>query len=213
MPASSSVTLYRYSPATLDRETLQYLLVGRQKLAESLLEEIDQASGSGTPRFFLLVGPRGIGKSHLMTLLYQRIRDDLAERIIPVKLAEEEYSIFRASDFFLRILEEMGIGIADVIALKEDRLVRDVAVDTLKEIASTEGKLITIFVENLHEHFNQMDKHEIQALRAIFQQTNAFSVVASAPSVFPGVSDHDEPFTISSGSFISRNSNALKSKS
>ena len=77
MPASSSVTLYRYSPATLDRETLQYLLVGRQKLAESLLEEIDQASGSGTPRFFLLVGPRGIGKSHLMTLFYQRIRDDL----------------------------------------------------------------------------------------------------------------------------------------
>lgn len=194
MPASSSVTLYRYSPATLDRETLQYLLVGRQKLAESLLEEIDQASGSGTPRFFLLVGPRGIGKSHLMTLLYQRIRDDLAERIIPVKLAEEEYSIFRASDFFLRVLEEMGIGIADVIALEEDRLVRDVAVDMLKEIASTEGKQITIFVENLHEHFNQMDKHEIRALRAIFQQTNAFSVVASASSVFPGVSDHDEPF-------------------
>lgn len=194
MPASSSVTLCRYSPATLDRETLQYLLVGRQKLAESLLEEIDQASGSGTPRFFLLVGPRGIGKSHLMTLLYQRIRDDLAERIIPVKLAEEEYSIFRASDFFLRVLEEMGIGIADVIALEEDRLVRDVAVDMLKEIASTEGKQITIFVENLHEHFNQMDKHEIRALRAIFQQTNAFSVVASASSVFPGVSDHDEPF-------------------
>ena len=194
MPASSNVILYRYSPATLDRETLQYLLVGRQKLAESLLEEIDQASGSGTPRFFLLVGPRGIGKSHLMTLLYQRMHDDLAERIIPVKLAEEEYSIFRASDFFLRILEEMGIGIADVIALEEDRLVRDVAVDMLKEIASTEGKQIAIFVENLHELFKQMDKREIQALRSIFQQTNTFSVVASAPSVFPGVSDHDEPF-------------------
>ena len=194
MPASSSVTLYRYSPGTLDRETLQYLLVGRQKLAESLLEEIDQASGSGTPRFFLLVGPRGIGKSHLMALLYHRIRDDLSERIIPVKLAEEEYSIFRASDFFLRVLEEMGISIADVTALKEDRLVRDVAVDMLGEIASTEGKQIAIFVENLHELFNQMDKREIRVLRSIFQQTNVFSVFASAPLIFPGVSDHDEPF-------------------
>jgi len=194
MPASSSVTLYRHSPGTLDRETLQYLIVGRQKLAESLFEEMNQASGSGTPRFFLLVGPRGIGKSHLMALLYHRIRDDLSARIIPVKLAEEEYSIFRASDFFLRILDEMRISIADVVALEEDRMVRDVAVDMLKQIASTEGKQIVIFVENMHELFNQMDKQEIQALRSIFQQTNLFSVFASAPLVFPGVSVHDEPF-------------------
>ncbi len=194
MPTSSSVTFYRYFPETLDKETLQYLLVGRQKLLDSLLKEVDQASQSGTPRFFLLVGPRGIGKSHLMTLLYHRVSDELSEQMIPVKLAEEEYSIFRASDFFLRLLEEMKIGISDVIALEEDRLIRDVAVDKLKEVASAEGKQIAIFVENLHELFKQMDKREIQALRSIFQQTNVFSVFASAPLIFPDVSDHDEPF-------------------
>ena len=87
----------------------------------------------------------------------------------------------------------MGIGIAMYCA-EEDRLVRDVAVDMLKEIVSTEGKQIAIFVENLQELFNQMDKREIRVLRSIFQQTNVFSVFASAPLIFPGVSDHDEPF-------------------
>ncbi|NLM29361.1 MAG: MarR family transcriptional regulator [Methanomicrobiales archaeon] len=192
MPAPASVALHQYSPGALDRETLQYLLVGRQKLAESLFEEIDQAAGGGTPRFFLLIGPRGTGKSHLMALLYEQVRDDLSGRAIPVKLGEEEYSIFRASDFFLRVLEDMGACVANVAG--DDQLVRDVAVDTLREIASRENRQIVIFVENIHELFTQMDRCEIQALRSVFQQTNIFSVIASAPQIFPGVSDHDEPF-------------------
>ena len=193
MPAPSNVTLYRYLPATLDRETLQYLLVGRQNLLDTLFKGLGEASRSKTSRFFLLIGLRGAGKSHLMALLYHKTLDDLFGRIIPVMLGEE-YSIFRASDFFLRILEEIGVDTADVVALGDDRQIRDVAVDKLKEIASAEGKQIAVFVENVHELFNQMDVREIQALRSIFQQTDIFSVIASASSVFPGISDHDEPF-------------------
>ncbi len=194
MPMPSSVTFYRYFPETLDKETLRYLLVGRQKILDELIKEAEQTSQSGTPRFILLVGPRGIGKSHLMTLLYHRVRDELSGGIIPVKLAEEEYSIFRASDFFLRILEEMNVGTSDVIALEDDRAIRDAAVEKLKEAASTEGKRIVIFVENVHELFKQMDKQEIRVLRSVFQRTDTFSVFASAPLIFPGVADHDEPF-------------------
>lgn len=57
---------YRYFPAALAGETLRHLLVGRQEIFESLFDEADRASASRTPRFFLLVGDRGAGKSHLM---------------------------------------------------------------------------------------------------------------------------------------------------
>jgi hypothetical protein len=192
MPTSGSTAVYRYFPGALDKETLQYLLVGRENLLEEMLEELDRPSGSGTPRFFLLTGSHGAGKSHLLSLLYHRVRDDLSGRIIPVKLAEEEYSIFRASDFFLRVLEEMGVDTSEIVALDEDHLIRDAAVDTLAEAAT--GRQIAVFADNVHELFNQMDKSEIRALRSIFQRTDLFSVVASAPSLFPGISDHDEPF-------------------
>lgn len=183
---------YRYFPAAQDRETLEHLLVGRQELLESLFNEADRASVSKTPRFFLLVGPRGAGKSHLMSLLHHRIRDELSDRVIPVCLAGEEYSIFRASDFFLRVLAEMEVETRDVAALNEDSLVREAAVERIA--ASAGERQVVAFVENIHEIFGQMDRREVRALRSVFQRTDDLSVIASAPSLFPGVLDHDEPF-------------------
>lgn len=191
-PSPGSTAACCHSPGALDDETLRYLLVGRENLLGEMLEELDQASRSGTPRFFLLTGSHGAGKSHLLSLLYHRVQGELSGQVIPVRLAEEEYSIFRASDFFLRVLEEMGIDTSTIAALDDDPLVRDAAVDTLAEAAG--GRRIAVFADNLHELFNQMDRNEIRALRSIFQRTDLFSVIASAPSLFPGVADHDEPF-------------------
>lgn len=183
---------YRYFPAALEGETLEHLLVGRQELLESLFDEADRASASKTPRFFLLVGPRGAGKSHLMSLLCRRIRDELSDRMIPVNLAGEEYSIFRASDFFLRVLAGMGVETSDVAALGEDSLVREAAVERIA--ASAGERQVVMFVENIHEVFSQMERREVRALRSVFQRTDNLSVIASAPSLFPGVLDHEEPF-------------------
>ncbi|WP_332449728.1 AAA family ATPase [Methanoculleus sp.] len=183
---------YRYFPAALEKETLRHLLVGRQELLESLFDEADRAFASRTPRFFLLVGSRGAGKSHLMSLLCRRIRDELSGRVIPVNLAGEEYSIFRASDFFLRVLAGMGVETADVAALGEDSLVREAAVE--KITASAGERQVVVFVENIHEVFSQMERREVRALRSVFQRTDNLSVIASAPSLFPGVLDHEEPF-------------------
>ena len=183
---------YRYFPAAIERETLQHLLVGRQELLESLFDEMDLASGSGTPRFFLLVGDRGAGKSHLMSLLCHRMLDELSGRVIPVNLAGGEYSIFRASDFFLLVLAGMGVETSDVAAFGEDSLVSEVAVERIA--ASAGERQVVVFVVNIHEVFSQMDRREIRALRAIFQRRDVLSVIASASSLFPGILDHDEPF-------------------
>ena len=106
MATSSNIIFYRFSPENMDKTTLEKLLVGRQKLLESLFKEIENAARKQTPRFYLIVGPRGIGKSHFLVLLYYEIQNKLGSLLIPIKLAEEEYSVFRASDLLLRILEE-----------------------------------------------------------------------------------------------------------
>ncbi len=183
---------YRSFPAALEKETLEHLLVGRQELLESLFDEVNRASRSGTPRFFLLVGDRGAGKSHLMSLLCRRILDELSGRVIPVDLAGEEYSIFRASDFFLRVLAGMGVETSGVAALGEDSMVREAAVERIA--ASAGERQVVVFVENIHEVFSQMEGREVRALRSVFQRTDNLSVIASAPSLFPGVLDHEEPF-------------------
>ncbi|PXF53543.1 MAG: hypothetical protein C4B56_01325 [Candidatus Methanophagaceae archaeon] len=60
-----------------------------------------------TPRYYLLVGSRGVGKTHFITLLYYNIKERI-ENSLPIKLSEEEFSIYRVSDLLLRVLEMTG---------------------------------------------------------------------------------------------------------
>ncbi len=194
MAMSSDIIFYRYSPENMSEDILRKLFVGREKLLEDLVKEIGNAAENKTPRFYLVVGARGIGKSHFLTLLYYEIEHKFPSLLIPVKLAEEEYSIYRASDLFVRILEEYSKDTSDILSLEEEDEILHAAVEQLKLISRKDGKRFIIFVENLHELFKQLEKEELQKLRSIFQKNDIFSLVATAPLIFPSLSEHDEPF-------------------
>ncbi len=194
MAITSDLILYRYSPENMDEAILRKLFVGREKLLKSMVKEIENAARNKTPRFYLIVGPRGIGKSHFLVLLYHEIKSKLGSLLIPIKLREEEYSVYRASDLFLRILEEKKEDTKEILSLANEDEILHAAIEKLKIISKRDGKRYIIFIENLHELFKQLDLKELQKLRSIFQKYDFFSVVASAPMIFPGISDHDEPF-------------------
>jgi len=194
MAESSDVVFYRYSPELMPEDVLRKLFVGRGKLLESLFEELKSAAEKKTPRFYLIVGPRGIGKSHFLVLLYYEIKNKLGSLLIPIKLAEEEYSVFRASDLLLRLLEEQSVETSDILALGGEDEILHAALEKLIQLSEEAGRTYLIFIENLHELFRQFDTAELQKLRSIFQRYDIFSVVASSPMIFPGISEHDEPF-------------------
>lgn len=202
MAMSTDIIFYRYSPENMSEDILRKLFVGREKLLEDLVKEIGNAAKNKTPRFYLVVGPRGIGKSHFLTLLYYEIEHKLPSLLIPVKLAEEEYSVYRASDLFVRILEEYfekyskgtPEDISDILSLEQEDEILYATVEKLKDISRKDGKRFIIFVENLHELFKQLEKEELHKLRSIFQKNDIFSIVATAPLIFPSLSGHDEPF-------------------
>ncbi|CAG0949156.1 MAG: hypothetical protein MPEBLZ_00269 [Candidatus Methanoperedens nitroreducens] len=194
MATTNDLILYRYSPENMPQEILRKLFVGREKLLKSMVKEIENAARKKTPRFLLIVGPRGIGKSHFLVLLFHEINNRFGSFLIPIKLREEEYSVYRASDLFLRILEEKKENTKEILSLANEDEILHAAIEKLKLISKRDGKRYIIFIENLHELFKQLDTHELQKLRAIFQKNDFFSVVASAPMIFPGISEHDEPF-------------------
>jgi len=194
MQASTNVIFFRFSPENMSEDTLRQLLTGKEKFLEQLVSEIAKSVANKTPRYLLIVGPRGIGKSHIMMLLYYEIKKQLSTQLIPIKFAEEEYSIFRASDLFLRALEERPFDTTQIRSLKDENLILDAAVEQLKLLAKKENKHYIFFIENLHIVFGQLEKNELQTLRSIYQKNKIFSVVASAPITFEGISEHDEPF-------------------
>jgi tetratricopeptide (TPR) repeat protein len=187
----SDVVFYRFQPDAMDQETRERLFKGkkRKELRKRLIREIKTAVKNQTPRYYLIFGPRGVGKTHFVTLLYCDVKEQVANSQ-PVKFSEEEFSLYRVSHLLLRLLEMLGIDVSAFERMSEDEIVV-AALDELK----SRNKMIVLFLENLNQLLGeQMDKSEVQRLRSIFQTENIFTVVTTAPLMFPEVSKHEEPF-------------------
>ncbi|MEA2075479.1 MAG: tetratricopeptide repeat protein [Euryarchaeota archaeon] len=190
----SDVVFYRFQPDAMDRGTLERLFTGKKRktLMKKLTKEIKTSVKNRTPRYYLIFGPRGVGKTHFVTLLYCDVEEQIGSAL-PVKLSEEEFSIYRVSDLLLRILElskDREIDLSKFKRMSED----EVVVAALEELKST-GKMVVLFMENLNQILGeQMSKQEMQKLRSVFQTENIFTVVTTAPLIFPQVSEHEEPF-------------------
>lgn len=76
---------------------------GRDKLLSSLLTGIEQESRQSEHR--LLIGPRGIGKSHIIALLHHKIKSSsrLMTKWLPVSLPEEAAGIITLRDFMEKV--------------------------------------------------------------------------------------------------------------
>ena len=187
----AEVVLYRFQPDAMEKEMLDRLLIGRNRrdLLKKMTREIEEAVKNRTPRYYLLVGSRGVGKTHFITLLYHNIKERI-ENSLPIKLSEEEFSIYRVSDLLLRVLEMTGGERINFEDMTDDEVVIG-ALDALK----SKGKMIVLFLENLNQILGeQMSKKEAKRLRSIFQTENMFTVVTTSPLMFPQVSKHEEPF-------------------
>jgi len=101
--------LSRFTPSSMTHEALESIFVQRHKLAEYLVELIRESALTPAKHYTLLIGPRGIGKTHLVSLIYHRVRqrEDLRERLLIAWLREEEWGVTSYLDLLLSILRAL----------------------------------------------------------------------------------------------------------
>jgi hypothetical protein len=99
----------RFTPSLMKHEDLEEIFVQRHKLAQNIVELIRNSAITPSKHHTLLIGPRGIGKTHLVSLVYYRIRemDDLGDRLLIAWLREEEWGITSFLDLLLRIFRAL----------------------------------------------------------------------------------------------------------
>jgi chromosomal replication initiation ATPase DnaA len=104
-----------FSPAAMPSKFLEDTFVQRESLAERLVDVFEESADRRSKHNVLLVGPRGIGKSHLLSVVYHRLKgkDDLARRLCIAYLREDEWGINSFLDLLVRTLraafEEQGL--------------------------------------------------------------------------------------------------------
>jgi tetratricopeptide (TPR) repeat protein len=216
--------LLSYSPSHTEIPVLERLTTGaaRHRLIETLVEAVRAEVGREAHQHQLLIGSRGSGKTHALTLVGNRLRTDpeLQSCVLPIVLAEEEVASHPA-DLMRKVLEKLAATLeaqqgltgrdaalresrATLAALRserDDEQALGMAVGTLEAASSSLGRLLVLVIENLDMLFyagqslSRRTAVEGQwGLRRALLEARGLLVLGAAPSLFGEVTNPNAPF-------------------
>ncbi|MEG4007001.1 tetratricopeptide repeat protein [Microcoleus sp. Pol11C1] len=195
----------RFTPSLMSPETLEAILVQRHALAERLVELIRVSALTDNKHFQLLIGPRGIGKTHLVSLIYHRIvkMEDLRDKLLIAWLQEEEWGI--AS--FLDLLRGIFRAIAKEYPAEYEAELHD-DVEKLYDLSPEQAEFkaaellrdfvgkraLLLIVENLEDVFSGLGDFGQKQLRVYIQNNSFLTILATSQSLFDAVKLSNHPF-------------------
>ena len=193
--------LSAFTPSNTDPELLERIFVQREKLLSAITNRLARSMKSGEKHHVLLIGPRGSGKTNMVTLAVHRLRlqqplsdvmrvawlgeDDVMVELIDIALAiadrlSEEYPNEFSADPRLAIRGLSG----DDAALA----VLNHVVDQLKH------RNLLVVMENLDRVFAGLGDLGQKRWRAFLQETTRIATLATSQQLFEGVTSRDEAF-------------------
>jgi tetratricopeptide (TPR) repeat protein len=216
--------IHSYSPSHTEIPVLDRLTTGetRHRLLDTLTEAVRAEVGRESHQHQLLIGPRGSGKTHSLTLVAHRLSTDLElqSQVLPIVLAEEEVASHPA-DLMRRVLEKLADGLDAAVGLagreaarrecghalvalrseEDDERALEIAVGALEAASAALGRLLVAILENLDSllyagpSLSRGSAIEDQwGLRRVLLETRGLLVLGAAPTLFGEVTDPEAPF-------------------
>ena len=205
--------LYPYTPRKTNHGRLERYFVARNDLLEELLASLRQQAKAKSLQHWMILGSRGLGKSHLAALLYHRIKNTpaLQAKWTPLLMDEEEPEVFSLPTLLARIVAVLGEELRAVApekanevlnfldhlrqaTLSPDHLYEDI-IAYLKDFTNLNKKRIVVFLENTDDLFTKSIKSdlEIKKLRHLLLQHNFLLFIATSPTFFERIGKQKEP--------------------
>ena len=155
-----------FTPSNTPPEDLEFILVQRQAILEDAVERVRESALTGHKHHLLFVGPRGSGKTHLITLIVHRVGldEELADRLRIAWLNEDE-TCTTLLEFLLKIhaalekrypAEFNDSMLAPAFEMKADAALEFVSTHVLEALGS---RTLMVAAENLDAIFeNQIGR-------------------------------------------------------
>ena len=202
----SSVGLYRSGVTSPER--LRHTSVARQHLLDNTIESLRGSVDRKSKSHQLFIGPRGIGKTHLLSCIEDAVQSDeaLGARVVVVRFPEESNRTLSFADFLIgmcgiltEVLEHEPLWeelFAAVQTEEDDARVADTLVPAFREENRRRGRTLLIMLENLGEVLGRQirNRTDVAALRAFLMANNGCLLLATAPLHFDGITDVEQPF-------------------
>ena len=194
--------LSHYTPSLMNPEDLDAIFVQRQPLLTDLLENIERSVLTEAKHHALLIGPRGIGKTHLISMIYHRVsaNEIFKDKLKIAWLREEEWGVATFLDLLVRILNALIEEYKDPNLEEQVKGLYSVSTEQAEQLAGhilkqyCQDKTLLLLMENLDEIFKGLDELGQQAFRAYLQNYGFITIVATSQSLFSGVKSRNLPF-------------------
>lgn len=187
---SPAPTLSRFTPSVMDRELLERLFVARQRVLDEVVRRVEAASTSTERNHTLLVGPRGAGKTHLVSLVAHRVRDLVGEGT-GVQLAwlpEDPWTLVSYRHLLAAVAARLEPRVAHEVPGTEEDLER------LLEGRAAERGPVVVVVENLDQILRAIGDDGQQRLRHLLQSSRPLLLVATSTTLDRSLTDQASPF-------------------
>ena len=203
-----------YDPWEITPQERKARFVGRERLLQQILGAIAEQQDHDTVQHYLLLGPRGIGKTTLLLTLREAIREDrkLSARWLCVQLREEEYFVRTLRDLLELTLQSLADDEQLPGAEEAARRVRQepkeerslaLAVDGLRALASSHGKRILLLIDNFDRVFpatatgrgkKRPPENEFRSFRKLLSTESFLMVVGASVRLFQEIAAYDRAF-------------------
>lgn len=193
--------IWRFTPSRTEPRLLEEIFVQRESLLADLLERISESVLTDNKHQILLIGPRGIGKTHLIALMHHRVTQDpaLSDKVRIAWLLEDETitSFVQLMKRFYELLAEEYPAefplnwLEDLLDLPPARILK--ALETTL-VDKFRDKVLLLFVENLDLIFEGLGDEGQKKWRAFLQTHPFMSVVATSQRIFRSIQSREQPF-------------------
>ena len=187
----NTVSISRFTPSTMSAELLERLFVVRKPILEALMKRVKALGRTPSPHHTLLVGPRGAGKTHLISLVYHRCKSlGKAGDGKPLRIAwlpEDPWTLVSYGRLLAAILER-------VVPDFDNQKIAEPELDAHIRHTSREDGPILVLAENLDQILEALGDSGQQKLRNLLQTEPDILVIATTTRLDRSLSAHAAPF-------------------
>jgi hypothetical protein len=203
----ASPELFKYNPREIPREELQATFVAREAIRDDILDELCARDDAPTNQHFLIIGPRGIGKTNLLLMVRYGVLgdDELAGAYLPLQTAEEEYSIAALRDLIAKILtlaldeahdHQLASALEKMDKDRDDDRSAERGIEALRDFSERTGRKLLLLVDNIDLILDEQvtDEAQLGRLRDLLMNESFLVLIGAAPTYFKEVTEYDRPF-------------------